>query len=441
MATRWTRIAAIAAVGALAVPLAACSDDGGSGGGDETGGQATIRFNWWGSDARAQLQQQVIDDFEAAHPNITVEAETSNYDDYITKLSTSAAAGDLPDVLTVIDPFMYDYIDVGSFLDLTTVGDQLDLSNFPEDTFSDISGENGEKYGVSLGVSGHGLVINQAVFEQYGVEVPDDETWSWDDFEQAAVALSQASGGAAVGFNLELTEQVANAWLRQNGETFGEGEGGEPVSDWTADTLTDWFEFQKKLIDDGATNSPDQAQEMFSAGASPEQSLLAQGKAGMALISMNQLKQFEDAAGHELTPVLWPGETQAAERGGWTKQGTYLAISADTRYPEAAATFVDYLVNNEDAAAIMGLDRGVPANTEVAATLQGGLEGADLRFSEWVQRSQEVNTQPYYRLNTGVSTILTEAYARANESVIFGSASPADAAESLHREVEAAATN
>lgn len=433
MKPKWSRIAAAIASTALVFTLAGCGNE--TTGSDE---QTTIRFTWWGSDARAKLQQQVIDDFEAANPDIKVEAETSNYDDYITKLSTSAAANDLPDVLTVIDPFIYDYMEAGSFLDLGSVPDQLDLSNFPDDTFSDVLGPDGEKYAVSMGVAGHGLLINPTVFETYGVEIPDDETWSWEDFKTAALDISNKSNGEAVGFNLELTEQVANLWLRQNGERFGEGPDGDPAVDFEAATLAEFFELQQELIDEGATNPPDEAQEIFAAGNSPEQSLIAQDKAGIAMISLNQLGQFEDAAGHELMPVLWPGETQAEERGGWTKQGTYVSISADTENPEAAARFVDYLVNSEEAARVMGLDRGVPANTELAATLQADLEGADLRFAEWVAKSQEVNTQPYYRLNIGVSSVLTESYARANETVIFGKATPAEAAKSLRDELEAA---
>jgi multiple sugar transport system substrate-binding protein len=435
MRSRKIAIAAIAAA-SLLLPLAACSSSKDS---SDSSGPVTIRFSWWGADARAKLQQQVIDGFEAKHPNIKIEAETSNYDDYITKLSTSAAANDLPDVLTVIDPFMYDYMEAGSFLDLTTVKDQLDLSKFPQDSFTDVSGKDGEKYGVSLGVSGHGIIINPDVFKAYGVPLPDDKTWSWEDFEKTALAVSKASGGKAVGFNLELTEQMANLWLRQNNERFGEGPDGKPAVDFNAATMASWFTFQKKLIDEGATNRPDQAQENFAAGNAPDQSLIAHDKAAMAMTSMNQLKQFETAAGHELTPVLWPGETQAKNPGGWTKQGTYVSISAATKHKEAAAMFVDYLVNNGDAAKIMGLDRGVPANTELAANLQQSLQGPDLRFAQWVKKSQAANKQPYYRVNTGVATTLTQSYARANESTIFGKASPEAAAKSLYDELNAAA--
>jgi len=434
---RTTRIAAALAAAMLALPIAAC-------GASDTGaeGPVTIRFNWWGSDTRAKLQQEVIDKFEAKYPDIKVETETSNYDDYITKLSTAAASGTLPDVMTMVDPFVYDYMDTGSLLDLSTASEQLDLSAFPEDSFSDVLGEQGEKYAVSLGSAGHGLAINPAVFEKYGVAIPDDETWSWEDFEKAAKEISEKSDGDAVGLNLEPTEQIANCWVRQQGQWFGMGPGGEPAVNFDAATLAGYLQFEKKLIDEGATNSPDQMQELSSAGASPEQSLLAQDKAGISLISMNQLSQFEEAAGHELQPVLWPGETQAPARGGWVKQSQYLAISANTAHPEAAATFVDYLVNDEEAGTIMGLDRGVPVNPNVLKAVQADTSGADQRFAEWVERSNAVNTQPFYRLNTGAAAALSSgAYSRAHEALIFGQSSPEQAAEAFKGELESAATN
>ena len=432
---------ALAVAAAVALPLAACSSGDGSGSGEESGSgeQATIRFNWWGSDTRAKLQQQVVDAFEAEYPDITVETEFSNYDDYITKLSTASAAGDLPDVMTQIDPFMYDYMDAGSLLDLATVSDQLDLSQFPDETFSDVTGANGELYGVSLGVSGHGIVINPTVFETCGVDIPDDETWSWDDFEAAAKAISDADCDA-VGYQLELTSQVANLWLRQHGERFGQSDDASVPADFQAATLADFFTFQQQLVDEGASNPADEAQELYTAGNNPEQSLIGNDKAAIAMISMNQLGQFETQAGHELAPVQWPGETQATERGGWTKQGTYLSISADTEYPEAAATFVNYLANSQDAADIMGLDRGIPANTEVAEALSADLNDSDKRFYDWVVTSQEVNTQPFYRLNTGVSSVMEDTYSRANETVLFGQATPEEAAQSVLDELNAAAS-
>ncbi len=401
----------------------------------------TIRFSWWGSDSRAKKQQEVIDAFEQEYPNITVEPETSSWDDYATKLSTQASADNLPDVMTQIDPFMYEYSDGGALLDLTTVSDQLDLSDFPEDAFTDVTGENGEIYGVSMGMAGNGLLINPTVFDQCGVALPDDSTWTWDDFEATALAISNSASCDAVGLQTDMdTIMLEVPWARQHGETFSESEDGSSPVDVDADTISEWFTFAKKLTDEGATESPSEAQEIYSAGASAEQSLIAQDKAAMKAIAANQIGQNEEAAGHEMKLVMWPGETQSLQPGGLIKQGTYLSIFANTDNPEAAATFVNYLSNNVDAARIMGLDRGVPANTTVAEALSSDLTGADKRFLDWVTATNALESKPFVRLNTGVATVNDDASSRAFQSVIFGQASPEEAANSLLEELNNAAS-
>jgi len=230
---RWGRAGIAAVAAATLLPLAACTDgaeaaaDGGQAGTKggqvaDGGGEATIRFNWWGSDARARTQEAFIEICMAEHPEITVLGETASWNDYQMRLATQAAANDIPDVFMFIDPFMYEYIDAGHMLDLRTVADYLDLSDFPEITFADVTGPNGEIWGVSTGHSGHGMIINPAVFERYGIDLPDDTTWSWDDFKEISIAISEASaaaGGQTVGSTIKMTNQMLQVWLRQRGET------------------------------------------------------------------------------------------------------------------------------------------------------------------------------------------------------------------------------
>src|SRR6266496_4524937 len=73
--------------------LAACS--GNSAGSTELSSEpVTLRFTWWGSDARHQRTQQVIKLFEAKHKNITVKGEFKEWNGYWDSLATSAAAQD-----------------------------------------------------------------------------------------------------------------------------------------------------------------------------------------------------------------------------------------------------------------------------------------------------------------------------------------------------------
>jgi multiple sugar transport system substrate-binding protein len=57
----------------------------------------TIRFAWWGSQARIDATLAVIDMYQEK-TGVTIEAEYMPFDSYFTKFNTLAAAGDLYDV-------------------------------------------------------------------------------------------------------------------------------------------------------------------------------------------------------------------------------------------------------------------------------------------------------------------------------------------------------
>lgn len=92
------RVRALAAVAMAAALLAtsACGGDSGGGGGDSASGEVTLRFNWWGSDTRHKITQQVIDSFQKENPNIKIKGEFGEWAGYWDKLATTVAANDAP---------------------------------------------------------------------------------------------------------------------------------------------------------------------------------------------------------------------------------------------------------------------------------------------------------------------------------------------------------
>ncbi|MBR8640448.1 extracellular solute-binding protein [Streptomyces tuirus] len=124
--TRLRAVGLTCSVFALVLTAGCAGESSGS-----NGGKTVIRFNWWGSDVRHDQTKQMIALFEKAHPDIDVQPEYSNWDDYWKKLSTGAAAGDMPDVLQITDPFMYSYIDNGQLMDLKKVKDVLHTEKLP----------------------------------------------------------------------------------------------------------------------------------------------------------------------------------------------------------------------------------------------------------------------------------------------------------------------
>ena len=93
--------------------------------------EITIRFAWWGGDERAEATLAVIEQFEALHPNITIEAEYGGNDGYHDKLATSLASGTAADIVQVDPETFPTYVAAGDyFYDYAELG--VDMSNFDE---------------------------------------------------------------------------------------------------------------------------------------------------------------------------------------------------------------------------------------------------------------------------------------------------------------------
>jgi multiple sugar transport system substrate-binding protein len=67
----------------------------------------------------------------------------------------------------------------------------------------------------------------------------------------------------------------------------------------------------------------------------------------------------------------------------YRQAGLQMAISADTEHPEAAAMWLDFVVNSEEAGEIFGTTLGFPASeTKLAGAT---LEGADAQVAEYLE--------------------------------------------------------
>ena len=63
--------------------------------------QVTLRFMWWGGDARHEATIQVIEKYMEAHPNVVIEPEFGGSDGYFEKLSTQLYSGTAADIIKI----------------------------------------------------------------------------------------------------------------------------------------------------------------------------------------------------------------------------------------------------------------------------------------------------------------------------------------------------
>lgn len=416
------------ATAALMLALTACGGPGNGGPADD--GPVEIRFAWWGSAERAELTQQAIDKFEEKHPNIKVSPEYTEFGAYFDRLATNVAAKDAPDVITLGGAYPREYGDRGALLDLTEVSEHLDLSKFPDSVLA--SGEfSGVQYAVPTGVNTFAMVANPRIFEEAGVEMPDDDAWSWEDFIEISENISEKTGGDAFGTADPTTgADVVDLFSRQKGESLYTDDGGLNIS---TDTMESWWEMTSNLSESGAAPSAQLTTELAGQD-SPEQNLMGRGQTAMMFAWSNVYTAQQEATGEELELLRVPGDTTGEQPGMWLQASQLYSISATSEHPEEAAMLVDFLVNDPEAAQIIKTDRGIPANPEVLEAIRPDLTEAQQREAEFIARITEVAGSPLVIGPVG-STATPLILERLNAEVLFGRITPAEAAQQFVDEV------
>lgn len=432
MFTRRTALALGLAVPGLA-GLAACgpnaSSGGGGGGGED--GSASLRVAWWGNPTRDQNTQDVAAAYEEVAPDVTLSLEPGEWSGYWDKLATQTAGGDFPDVVQMDEKYLAEYGQRGALLDLAEAG--LDTADFAPGSV-----EVGELPEVGLaainaGLNAFAFLINPVVFEEAGVEIPDDSTWTWDDLVDTAVQISENTPDGTYGMTQMGTVQgLFQVYVRQAGQDqYKDGGAG-----FDLDTATAWFDWTKKLQDSGA--SPDASLSVEDASKSMDQSFFATGNVAMTVAWSNQVVAHDGLVPEGVLVLRPPSMTgSSADAQLWYKASMYWAVSANASDPEAAVAFVDFLVNSPDAGKILSVERGVPGNLTVREAIVADLDEANTKAVDFLEAIEsELGEAPEITPQGGgqFEDILT----RAGEDMLFGTITPAEAGQRVLDELDAA---
>lgn len=417
--------AAVSLAVVLGLSLGACGN-----GGSQSAGDGNLRFSWWGSDPRHTVNKQIIEDYTAANEGISIQGEFSDFSGYWDKLATTTAGRDAPDVITMDEKYLMEYAGRGALADLTEF-ENLDLSKFPE-TALDLGRFEGGVYGLSTGRNALVVVVNADLFEQAGVELPDDTTWTWDDYYRISKELSENLDGVSGSDYGNSADGSLRIWLRQHGESLyndtNDGVG------YTAATLESWFEHLLKVRDEAGGASPSEWTEA-QAGTFEGQSFPT-NKTAMSWYWSNQLGVLETSTESDIKMLRAPSHTgNEADNGMYYKASMYWSISSQSDDQAAAADFVNYLANNEEPAKKMLVDRGVPVNPDMAAAVREELGESDqevVDFLEEIEPGVAQSPQPSPPGAGGVQDVIL----RYDSEVLFGNLTPAEAAEQLTTEIE-----
>lgn len=144
----------------------------------ETAQPVTLRFLWWGSDDRHQATIDTINLYKQKAPHVTIEAEYQGFDGYQQKLNTQLASGAAPDIIQNDSPWMYDYAAKDVYVDLSQQP-EIDASTFDENFLKSNCEFNGKLLGLPTGISGRTLIINKTLADKAGLIMESNMSWDY----------------------------------------------------------------------------------------------------------------------------------------------------------------------------------------------------------------------------------------------------------------------
>ncbi len=391
-------------------------------------GDVTIRMTWWGGQTRHDLTQKVLDKYTELNPNVHFETTPSGWDGYFEKLATDTATGGMADIVQMDYMYISTYAKNGSLADLSEYASNgtLDISNV-DDALMDAGTIGGKMVGIPLSTSLVSFIYNPSVLEEAGVDVPKNG-WTWDDFVSICKTVHEKTGKYGFGGSAFIDTNLLNYWVREYGVSlFAEDNKSLGFDD--VSILTDYFELWKDLIDAGAAPNPDEYEQIATLGndASP---VITNDAAFHQ--SWNNFGTIGANAGNDTLELLVPPVKKAGEKALWYKPGMFFSVAETSEVKEAAAAFISWFLNSDEANDIMLGERGTPS----ASTARDHLTGSGALSEKQVEMFDFVSDAADYCGSTpapdpsGISEINSQ-FKDIAYSVFYGQATPAEAAQTF----------
>ena len=331
----------------------------------------------------------------------------SGYNDAV---NAAAVAGDLPCILDLDGPFLYNYAWAGFLEPLDDYMPEGYMDDFLQ-SIVDQGTYNDQLYAIGPSDSATGLVSTRPILEEIGARIPTglDDPWTWDEFNEYLTAIR----------DLDSTEYAIDT--RMN---FGAGEwytyGFSPWLQSYGGDLIDRSDYQSA---EGVLNSEESIEFMtwlqnlyqdgYSTLTPPDNFEFVNGNAGMGLFVNWMYNDYKDAFGDDLVVMPAPdlGEGAVSGMGSWA-----WAMSSQCENKEGAWALLEYLLEGEQIDEWTSQFGSMPARISLLDAQERWQEGSDM----YVLRQQLEQGVGLPRPITPAYPTITAAYATAMDNIIKG---------------------
>lgn len=400
----------------------------------EAGEEITLRFSWWGGDSRHEATLKAIETYENAHPGISIEPEYSSFSGYYEKLVTQLGSGNAPEIFQVDQGWVAELSARGdAFADLSAYSEILDMSQISESMMNDYCRIGEEVSVLPFGYNGTVFLYNKTLLADWCDEAGNLNMSTWDDFIRIGKELhakdpecymtTAVTDGYLRYILKPMLEQITNEIDIRDDFTLG----------FNQEQMTQAYESFLEIFSEQVSQPYDEAVLYDSMQNNP---LWLNGKIGGIFLFFSNIDTEIAGLDYDYGVAGMPMFADAQISGQECCPSLMVAINkkTDEAHQKAAAEFLEWFLNSEEASLILGTVRGVPGSASALQALETNQMLSEL-MSKGIQISNDTLSlkNGAYELNSSVKAVFVDYM----EKVIYAVSTPEQASEGMITDLEA----
>ena len=395
-------------------------------------GPVSMTISWWGGDSRHAAYQDAIKEFEAEHSNITVEPTFAAWSGWEEKMAAAFIAGNAQDVCQINWNWLYNYSADGSkFVDLNTVSNFLDLTQWDESAMNACYVANAQQC-VPVSMTGRIFFWNMTTFNKAGItEVPK----TLDDLKAAGKAFQEKLGNDYYPMHLGAYDRMILMVFYLESK-YGKDWADPTTStlNYSEDEIAEGLNFIKSLVDDHVMMNLKDYYSANSDTATHQSNEWITGKIAGIFEWDSAASKYASALDDDNKDGFTVGEEIKFGdfNGGFSKVSMGLAITKTSQYVAESATLINFLLNEEKGASIMGSECGIPASKAglAAAQAAGAVKDLVADANSKVMAFTTNKLDPLFE-NNDLKASGTGIYQEVFDSIDYGDETPESAVSAL----------
>ena len=395
-------------------------------------GPVSMTISWWGGDSRHAAYQDAIKEFQAEHSNITIEPTFAAWSGWEEKMAAAFIAGNAQDVCQVNWNWLYNYSADGSkFVDLNTVSNFLDLTQWDESAMNACYVANAQQC-VPVSMTGRIFFWNMTTFNKAGItEVPK----TLDDLKAAGKAFQEKLGNDYYPMHLGAYDRMILMVFYLESK-YGKDWADPTTStlNYSEDEIVEGLNFIKSLVDDHVMMNLKDYYSANSDTATHQSNEWITGKIAGIFEWDSAASKYASALDDDNKDGFTVGEEIKFGdfNGGFSKVSMGLAITKTSQYVAESATLINFLLNEEKGASIMGSECGIPASKAglAAAQAAGAVKDLVADANSKVMAFTTNKLDPLFE-NNDLKASGTGIYQEVFDSIDYGDETPESAVSAL----------